>query len=35
LRDPDSIGIATRILAIPIKRGDKKIVSYTYCMLLF
>jgi integrase/recombinase XerD len=28
LRDPDSIGIATQILAIPIKRGDKKIVSY-------
>src|SRR5262245_2040549 len=28
LRDPDSIGIATRVLAIPIKRGDQKIVSY-------
>jgi integrase/recombinase XerD len=28
LRDPDSIGIATRVLAIPIKRGDKKIVGY-------
>src|SRR5215471_8310172 len=28
LRDPDSIGIASRVLAIPIKRGDKKIVSY-------
>jgi integrase/recombinase XerD len=28
LRDPDSIGIATRVLAIPIKRGDKKIVNY-------
>ena len=28
LRDPDSIGIATRVLAIPIKRGDKMIVSY-------
>ncbi len=28
LRDPDSIGIATRVLAIPVKRGDKKIVGY-------
>jgi integrase/recombinase XerD len=28
LRDPDSIGVATRVLAIPVKRGDKKIVGY-------
>src|SRR5262245_64457189 len=25
LRDPDSLGIATRVLAIPIKREDKKL----------
>jgi integrase/recombinase XerD len=24
LRDPDSVGIATRVLAIPVKREDKK-----------
>jgi integrase/recombinase XerD len=28
LRDPESIGIATRVLAIPIKRADKKLVGY-------
>ena len=28
LRDPDSIGIATRVLAIPIKRTDKKLIGY-------
>jgi site-specific recombinase XerD len=28
LRDPDSIGITTRILAIPVKREDKKLVGY-------
>jgi integrase/recombinase XerD len=28
LRDPDSVGIATRVLAIPVKRGDKKLVGY-------
>lgn len=28
LRDPDSVGIATRVLAIPIKREDKKLIGY-------
>jgi site-specific recombinase XerD len=28
LRNPDSIGIATRVLAIPVKREDKKLVGY-------
>lgn len=28
LRDPDSVGLATRILAIPVKREDKKLVGY-------
>src|ERR671934_2235125 len=28
LRDPDSLGIATRVLAIPIKREDKKLIGY-------
>jgi site-specific recombinase XerD len=28
LRDPDSVGLATRILAIPVKRQDKKLVGY-------
>ena len=28
LRDPDSIGIATRVLAIPTKREDKKLIGY-------
>jgi integrase/recombinase XerD len=28
LRDPDSIGIATRVLAIPIKREDTKLIGY-------
>jgi integrase/recombinase XerD len=28
LRDPASIGIATRVLAIPLKREDKKLIGY-------
>jgi len=28
LRDPDSIGVATRVLAIPNKREDKKLIDY-------
>ena len=28
LRDPESIGLATRVLAIPIKREDKKLIGY-------
>ena len=28
LRDPDSIGIATRVLAVPTKREDKKLIAY-------
>ena len=28
LRDPDSIGIVTRVLAIPTKREDKKLIGY-------
>jgi integrase/recombinase XerD len=28
LRDPESIGLATRVLAIPVKRGDKKLIGY-------
>jgi integrase/recombinase XerD len=28
LRDPESIGIATRVLAIPLKREDKKLIGY-------
>ena len=28
LRDPDSVGLATRVLAIPIKRCDKPLVGY-------
>ena len=28
LRDPASVGIATRILAIPVKRTDKRLVGY-------
>lgn len=28
LRDPDSVGIATRVLAIPVKRADKKLIGY-------
>ena len=28
LRDPESIGIATRVLAIPIKREDQKLIAY-------
>jgi integrase/recombinase XerD len=27
LRDPESIGIATRVLAIPVKREDKKLIG--------
>ena len=27
-RDPDSVGIATRVLAIPVKRADKKLIGY-------
>ena len=28
LRDPDSVAIATQVLAIPVKREDKKLVGY-------
>jgi site-specific recombinase XerD len=28
LRDPESIGVATRVLAIPTKREDKKLIAY-------
>jgi site-specific recombinase XerD len=28
LRDPDSIGMATRVLAIPRKREDKKLIGF-------
>jgi integrase/recombinase XerD len=28
LRDPDSLGITARVLAIPIKREDKKLIGY-------
>jgi integrase/recombinase XerD len=28
LRDPESIAIATRVLAIPLKREDTKLVGY-------
>lgn len=28
LRDPESIGVATRVLAIPLKRADTKVRSY-------
>src|SRR5437016_749423 len=28
LRDPESIGMATRVLAIPLKREDKKLIGY-------
>jgi integrase/recombinase XerD len=28
LRDPESIGIATRVLAIPVKREDKKLIGH-------
>jgi len=28
LRDPDSVGLATQVLAIPIKRCDKPLVGY-------
>ena len=28
LRDPDSVGVATRIMAIPRKREDKRLVGY-------
>jgi integrase/recombinase XerD len=28
LRDPESVAIAARVLAIPLKRADKKLVGY-------
>jgi site-specific recombinase XerD len=28
LRDPDSLGIVTRVLAIPMKRADRKLIGY-------
>jgi len=28
LRDPDSLGIVTRVLAIPMKREDHKLIGY-------
>ena len=28
LRDPDSLGIVTRVLAIPMKREDRKLIGY-------
>jgi site-specific recombinase XerD len=28
LRDPESLGLATRVLAIPLKREDKKLIGY-------
>ena len=28
LRDPDSIGVVTRVLAIPMKREDRKLIAY-------
>ena len=28
LRDPESVGVATRVLAIPLKRADSKVRSY-------
>jgi len=28
LRDPDSLGIVTRVLAIPMKREDQKLIGY-------
>jgi site-specific recombinase XerD len=28
LRDPESVGVATRVLAIPLKRADTKVRSY-------
>ncbi len=28
LRDPESIGVATRVLAIPVKREDKKLIGH-------
>ena len=28
LRDPDSVNLASRVLAIPVKRGDKPLVGY-------
>lgn len=28
LRDPESTGLATRVLAIPVKRQDKKLIGY-------
>src|SRR4029450_2543698 len=28
LREPESVGLATRVLAIPCKREDKKLIGY-------
>jgi integrase/recombinase XerD len=28
LRDPESIGLATRVLAMPLKREDKRLIGY-------
>jgi integrase/recombinase XerD len=28
LRDPDSLGVVTRVLAIPMKREDRKLIAY-------
>jgi site-specific recombinase XerD len=28
IRDPGSVGVATRVLAIPIKRTDKRLLGY-------
>jgi site-specific recombinase XerD len=28
LRDPDHLGIVTRVLAIPVKREDQKLIGY-------
>ena len=28
LRDPDSLGVVTRVLAIPVKREDRKLIGY-------
>jgi integrase/recombinase XerD len=28
IRDPVSVGIATRVLSIPVKRADKRLVRY-------
>jgi site-specific recombinase XerD len=28
IRDPGSVGVATRVLAIPVKRTDKRLLGY-------